>query len=148
MNITKKQKIPYELLPYAQLLPIRIADIIDNAIRANRDNGRKTVLGLAAGSSPLPIYSELIRRRNYTNLDFSNVVTFNVDEYYGLPPIHPESFCSYMGKNLLDHINVKEENTHFLDGSVSRSHIERHCSEYESAIKEAGGIDILLLGIG
>lgn len=104
------------------------------------------VLGLATGSTPLGLYKELMRMYKEKGLDFSKVTTFNLDEYYGLAPDHPQSYHYFMKGNLFKHINIKEENTHVPDGLVKDA--ETYCKEYEKMIVETGGIDLQVLGIG
>lgn len=104
------------------------------------------VLGLATGSTPLALYRELIRMHKEDGLDFSQVTTFNLDEYVGLPSIHPQSYRQFMQLNLFDHINVTLTNTNVPDGRALD--FEAHCRQYEQRIQEAGGIDLQILGIG
>lgn len=104
------------------------------------------VVGLATGSTPLGTYRELIRLHKEEGLDFSNVTTFNLDEYVGLPGEHDQSYRYFMNENLFNHINIDPANTHVPDGMAAD--IEKSCDEYENAIVVAGGIDIQLLGIG
>ena len=104
------------------------------------------VLGLATGSSPVPLYRELIRMHREEGLDFSRVVTFNLDEYVGLAPDHPSSYRSFMYEHLFKALNIPEENIHIPDGLAKD--IPAHCAAYEKAIKDAGGIDLQVLGIG
>lgn len=104
------------------------------------------VLGLATGSTPLALYKELIRMHKEEGLDFSQVVTFNLDEYLGLPNNDPRSYHYFMHENLFDHINVKPENIHIPDGMTTD--VLAFCEEYENKIKQAGGIDLQILGIG
>lgn len=118
------------------------ADVIEAQIRSNP----RTVLGLATGSTPIGLYQELIRRHQEEGLDFSQVTTFNLDEYYGLEPDHPQSYHHFMREQLFNHINVPEENIHIPDGKPED--VERYCREYEALITEVGGIDIQILGIG
>ena len=106
----------------------------------------KAVLGLATGSTPLPLYEELIRKHKSEDLDFSEVTTFNLDEYIGLKGDHPCSYRYFMKDNLFDHINVKEENIHIPCGITDD--IPATCAAYEEDIKQAGGIDIQVLGLG
>lgn len=106
----------------------------------------RCVLGLATGRTPLRLYTELIRLHREEKLDFSGVETFNLDEYVGLPPDHPQSYHFYMRENFFRHVNIPERLTHVPDGCVKNLRV--HCLEYEAAIKEAGGIDLQLLGIG
>ena len=132
--------------------PAEMAEIVAREVaalvQAGRPDGSPVVLGLPTGSTPIGVYHELIRLHNEEGLDFSNVVTFNLDEYY---PMEPDSFQSYhrfMKENLFDHINVPPENIHIPDGSIAEEDVAEHCREYERKIQEAGGIDIILLGIG
>ncbi len=104
------------------------------------------VLGLATGSTPLMLYRELIRLHQEEGLDFSQVTTFNLDEYVGLPPEHEQSYRRFMNENLFEPINIKMENTHVPDGLAAD--IPASCAAYEQAIVEAGGIDLQVLGIG
>ena len=104
------------------------------------------VLGLATGSSPLGTYQELIRLHREEGLDFSQVTTFNLDEYVGLGPTHPQSYRSFMQQSLFDHINIDSSRTHVPDGRALD--FETHCRQYEQRIKDAGGIDLQILGIG
>jgi glucosamine-6-phosphate deaminase len=104
------------------------------------------VLGLATGSSPIGAYQELIRLHRDEGLDFSQATTFNLDEYAGLGPDHPQSYRYFMQRQLFDHVNVAPERTHVPDGLASDFAVS--CAEYEARIRAAGGIDLQLLGIG
>ena len=104
------------------------------------------VLGLATGSSPLGLYRELIRMHREEGLDFSRVVTFNLDEYVGLSATHPQSYRSFMQGHLFDHINIDVRNTHVPDGRALD--FESYCEQYEKMIVDEGGIDLQILGIG
>lgn len=116
--------------------------IVANQVR----NRPQTVLGLATGKSPQRLYQELIRLHREEGLDFSGVTTFNLDEYVGIPKEHPQSFHTQIHQNLLDHINTKPENVHIPDGSAAN--LDESCRKYEQAIRDAGGIDLQILGIG
>ncbi|REK18184.1 MAG: glucosamine-6-phosphate deaminase [Planctomycetota bacterium] len=104
------------------------------------------VLGLATGSTPVGMYGELIRMHREEGLDFSRIVTFNLDEYVGLSSSHPQSYRYFMQQNLFDHINVDARDTHVPDGRALD--FEAYCEQYERLIKEEGGIDLQVLGIG
>ena len=104
------------------------------------------VLGLATGSTPLGLYAELIRMHREEGLDFSRVVSFNLDEYVGLAPTHPQSYRFFMQKNLFDQINIDVRNTHVPDGRAF--HFDVFCEQYEKLIRDEGGIDLQVLGIG
>ena len=115
-----------------------IADIIRRKPRA--------ILGLATGSTPLGTYKELIRLHKEEGLDFSRVVTFNLDEYVGLAHDHPQSYHYFMWENLFKHININAKNVHIPDGTAKD--IPAFCRWYEEQIVRAGGMDVQLLGIG
>jgi glucosamine-6-phosphate deaminase len=121
---------------------LRAADIIRRKIYRKP----KTVLGLATGSSPIAVYEELVRLHSVGDLDFSEVASFNLDEYVGLAPDHPQSYRHFMQSTLFDHVNIRTENCHVPDGRALD--YELYCDTYESKIREYGGIDIQLLGIG
>lgn len=125
-----------------------LASEVAELIRSRASQGRMTVLGLATGNTPLPFYRELIRLHQEEGLSFEAVITFNLDEYLGLERDHPESYWTFMHRNLFDHIDVSPANIHLPSGMVATDQIEAHCSAYESEIREAGGIDFQLLGIG
>jgi glucosamine-6-phosphate deaminase len=104
------------------------------------------VLGLATGSTPLGVYRELARLHREEQLDFSQVTTFNLDEYVGLGPTHAQSYRHFMQQNLFDHINLENSRTNVPDGRALD--FESHCRQYEQRIKDAGGIDLQVLGVG
>ncbi|HET6880078.1 MAG TPA: glucosamine-6-phosphate deaminase [Pirellulales bacterium] len=104
------------------------------------------VLGLATGSTPLGMYRELARLHREEALDFSSVVTFNLDEYVGLSPTHPQSYRRFMQENLFNQLNIEPRQTHVPDGRALD--FEAFCQQYERMIAEAGGIDLQVLGIG
>lgn len=126
---------------YGQL-SLEAARIVANAIRQNP----RVRLGLATGDTPLGLYRELIRLHREEGLDFSHIVTFNLDEYVGLAPSHPCSYHRYMHHHLFDHVNVDPQHLHLLSGTAEQ--YESHCEAYEAAILTAGGIDLQVLGIG
>ena len=104
------------------------------------------VLGLATGSTPLGLYRELIRLHKDERLDFSRVTTFNLDEYVGLGATHPQSYRAFMQQNLFDHLNIDASRINIPDGRALD--FELHCRQYEQKIKDAGGIDLQVLGLG
>ncbi len=104
------------------------------------------VLGLATGSTPLGLYGELIRMHRQEGLDFSKVTTFNLDEYVGLNPDHPQSYHYFMRENLFSRINLDPRFVHLPDGMAMD--IEDHCQWYEERIRATGGLDLQVLGIG
>jgi len=104
------------------------------------------VLGLATGSTPLPLYQELARLNKKGVIDFSTTVSFNLDEYVGLPGDHEQSYRRFMDENLFNHININKKNTHVPDGMAKD--ISAFCDQYEQMIDDVGGIDVQVLGIG
>ncbi|MGI6233133.1 MAG: glucosamine-6-phosphate deaminase [Prevotella sp.] len=104
------------------------------------------VLGLPTGSSPEGMYARLVKAYQDGRVSFKNVLTFNMDEYVGLPENHPESYHSFMARNLFDHIDCPKENIHILNGNAEN--LEAECAHYEEQIKAAGGVDLFLGGIG
>jgi glucosamine-6-phosphate deaminase len=104
-------------------------------------------LGLATGSTTVGMYNELVRLHQEQGLDFSRVVTFNLDEYLGLAAEHPQSFHCFMRENFFTQVNVAPKNIHIPDGTIGGDY-EEYCAAYERAIRESGGIDLQILGIG
>lgn len=113
---------------------------------ANPTEEKPFVLGCPTGSSPLGMYKHLIEMYKKGLVSFENVVTFNMDEYVGLPEEHPESYHSFMWNNFFNHINIKKENVHILNGNAAD--LEAECANYEKAIKAAGGVDLFMGGMG
>jgi glucosamine-6-phosphate deaminase len=104
------------------------------------------VLGLPTGSSPVGTYQELARLCKKGKVSFKNVVTFNMDEYVGIPEDHPESYHSFMWKHLFSHVDIPKENVNILNGNAKD--LEKECAQYEARIKNVGGIKLFLGGIG
>lgn len=124
-----------------------VADYVVARINAAKPTAeRPFVLGLPTGSSPLGMYKALIEANKAGKVSFQNVVTFNMDEYIGLPEGHPESYHSFMWNNFFSHIDIKKEHVHILNGNAADP--LKECADYEEAIKAAGGIDLFLGGIG
>lgn len=111
-----------------------------------RENTRPFVLGLPTGSSPIGTYKELIRLNRNGYISFKNVITFNMDEYVGLPREHAESYWSFMHRNFFDHIDIPAENINMLNGNAPD--LKAECERYEAKIAQVGGIDLFLGGIG
>ncbi|HVT39561.1 MAG TPA: glucosamine-6-phosphate deaminase, partial [Gemmatimonadaceae bacterium] len=125
-----------------------VAARIATLIRERAAAGQNTVLGLATGSTPIGVYRELIRMHAEEGLSFRNVVTFNLDEYWPMPPGSVHSYHRFMWENFFSHVDVVPANVHLLNGEAKREHVEEECVAYEAAIRSAGGIDLQLLGIG
>ena len=124
-----------------------VAHHIADAIKAKaKVSDKPFVLGLPTGSTPLKVYAELVRKNKAGELSFKNVITFNMDEYVGLPVEHPESYHSFMYNNLFNHIDIPRENIHILDGNAPD--LAAECASYEEKIAATGGFDLFLGGIG
>ncbi len=125
-----------------------VAREIDKLIRSRNAAGKNTVLGLATGSTPVGLYRELIRLHKDEGLDFSRVITFNLDEYYPMPKESPHSYFRWMHETLFNHVNIPWESIHIPDGTLAPEEADGFCTDYEKKIRAAGGIDIQILGIG
>ena len=128
----------------ARLVASRIATLI----REKEAGGEQAVLGLATGSTPIGVYRELIRMHHEEGLSFADVVTFNLDEYYPMKPDSIHSYDRFMWENLFAHVDIKREHVHIPRGDTAREDVELECLRYEEAIRQAGGIDLQILGIG
>jgi len=131
------------LKPNYDELSAEAARIVAHAVRSNP----LITMGLATGSTTIGMYAELARLHREEALDFSNVTTFNLDEYLGLSPEHPQSFHFFMRENFFSKINADLEKIHIPDGKIPGNY-EDYCASYEQAIRQAGGIDLQILGIG
>jgi len=142
-----RERVPVVIVEYEEIATT-IARRIAEVVRAANAEGRMAVLGLATGSTPIGIYRELIRLHREEGMDFSRVVTFNLDEYYPMDSGSIHSYHRYMRENLFDHINIPDGNIHIPRGDVPREEVEAFCVAYEQAIRDAGGIDFQILGVG
>ncbi len=125
-----------------------VAVMIESLIRQNNSAGQATVLGLPTGSTPVGIYRELIRLHKEAGLDFSRVITFNLDEYLGVGPEDPHSYHRWMHETFFNLVNIRPENIHIPDGTICPEGGAEYCAAYEQMIRRAGGIDLQILGIG
>lgn len=117
-----------------------------NIIAAQMILKPNSVLGFATGSTPIGTYKELIKKNENGDIDFSDITTVNLDEYKGLPRTNDQSYYYFMNDNLFNHVNIDKERTHVPNGMVEDS--KEECANYEALIKEVGGIDLQLLGLG
>ncbi|MEA2723875.1 MAG: glucosamine-6-phosphate deaminase [Gemmatimonadales bacterium] len=125
-----------------------VARRIAQVIRERRAAGKRPVLGLATGSTPIGVYRELIRMHRDEGLSFTDVITFNLDEYFPMDPGSIHSYHRFMWENLFSQLDIPPANVHIPRGDVRRDEVESECRRYEDAIRQAGGIDLQLLGIG
>src|SRR5436305_5918552 len=141
-------KVPPLVFPTSGQAARHLALMIESLIRQNNSAGRPTVLGLPTGSTPVTLYRELIRLHREAGLDFSRVVTFNLDEYYPMQPDDPQSYRRWMQETFFNHVNIPPQNIHVPDGTIKPEEAEDYCQRYEQKIRRAGGIDLQVLGIG
>lgn len=120
--------------------------IVERILAHQAKTDKPFVLGLPTGSTPLSTYEELIALYKAGKVSFKNVITFNMDEYVGLPEEHPESYHSFMWNNFFNHVDIDPANVNILDGNADNPELE--CVGYEKRIRKAGGIDLFLGGVG
>jgi glucosamine-6-phosphate deaminase len=142
------EKIPVKIFPDLKQGSLAIAKEIAALIIERQKLKQKCVLGLATGSTPKTLYAELIRMHKEEKLSFKNVVTFNLDEYYPIDNDALQSYTRFMRVNLFDHVDINKKNIHIPNGQIKKEDIKSHCVQYEQMIKDAGGIDLQILGIG
>ena len=146
-DLTAFEKIPVNVFGTSEQGSVFIANEIANLIRQRQKENKPAVLGLATGSSPTRVYAELVKLHK-EGLSFKNVHTFNLDEYYPMPPDSIQSYVRFMGEHLFNHIDIPKQNINIPDGTLKKEDIGEFCREYERKIDNLGGIDIQVLGIG
>jgi glucosamine-6-phosphate deaminase len=144
----KYEKLYTEIYEDVGTASVKIAHEIADLIREKNGKDEKCVLGLATGSSPIGVYRELVRLHKEEGLSFNNVVTFNLDEYYPMQASNIQSYVYFMHKHLFNHIDIPPENVNIPDGTIIHDDIYVFCQAYEQKIKECGGLDLQILGIG
>ena len=127
---------------------LEVAKEIASLIKYKESIGKPCVLGLATGSSPIKVYEELVRMHREEGLSFSNVITFNLDEYYPMNKTNIQSYYHFMHENLFNHVDILKENINIPSGSISEDELYQYCTDYEMKITQCGGLDFQLLGIG
>jgi glucosamine-6-phosphate deaminase len=142
------ERIPVTVYASSTLASGAVAQEIAELIREKAEAGEMAVLGLATGSTPTSVYDELIRLHREEGLSFKNVITFNLDEYWPMGPDELQSYNRFMREHLFDHIDIEARNIHIPDGTIPREKVTSFCQWYEQAIKEAGGLDFQILGVG
>ena len=145
---TRFEKIHNVIFESSYVASITVAQEIASLIRAKKKQNAACVLGLATGSSPIKVYEELVRMHNEENLSFSNVISFNLDEYYPMEKSNVQSYDYFMREHLFNHVDILPENINIPDGMVGDDELYQSCVDYEMKIKAVGGIDFQLLGIG
>lgn len=145
---TPAERIPTIVHSRAREVTVAIAAEIAELIRAKQELNEQCVLGLATGSSPTKIYDELVRLHEKEGLSFENVVTFNLDEYFPMKPDELQSYNRFMKEYLFDRIDIDPACAHVPDGTIAPEEVRSWCDHYEEMIREAGGIDLQVLGIG
>ena len=146
--LTKYEKIPTYIYSESSDASIAVAAEIAEVIREKQRKGEKCVLGLPTGSTQIGVYAELVRLHKEEGLSFKSVITFNLDEYYPISPLSLQSYHQYMRTHLFNHIDMLPENIHMPDGTTILESVHDYCRDYEKKIVDAGGIDLMLLGIG
>ncbi|MCC6676141.1 MAG: glucosamine-6-phosphate deaminase [Phycisphaerales bacterium] len=145
---TRLERMPVRVYPGSAAASAAAAREIAVLIRARAAEGRRAVLGLATGSTPQGVYEELVRLHREEGLSFANVVSFNLDEYWPMNPEALQSYRRFMREYLFDLVDIDPANAHLPDGTIAREQVSDFCRRYEARIREAGGIDIQLLGVG
>jgi glucosamine-6-phosphate deaminase len=142
------EKVPTVIFPDSAAAAKALAQEVKDIITAKNKAGQPAVLGMATGSTPVPFYRELIRLHKEEGLSFKNVITFNLDEYFGLSADHPESYARFMAEQIFDHIDIPKANINIPSGTLRSDQVFSHCRDYEQKIDSLGGIDLQILGIG
>lgn len=142
------EKIPIEIHENNKTAARSVAKEIAGLIRQRAAEGKPCVLGMATGSTPKTLYAELVRMHKEEGLSFRNVISFNLDEYFPMQPDAPQSYHTFMHKQLFSHVDILPENIHIPDGTIEKSAALEYAAAYEASIEAVGGIDYQILGIG
>ena len=145
---TRFEKIHTVIFDESKEASKMVANEIAILIRKKQKEKKHCVLGLATGSSPISVYNELVRMYNEEGLSFSNVISFNLDEYFPMKKVDTQSYYHFMDVHLFSHVDIKPQNIYIPNGSLNNDQVNDHCLNYEKKIHELGGIDFQLLGIG
>ncbi len=144
----KFEKITTETYDSSEEASLYVAQEIVKLIKTRQKENRNVVIGMATGSTPTKVYDYLVKFHKEDGLSFKNVITFNLDEYYPMEPDSIHSYVRFMNEHLFDHIDIDKKNIHVPNGTISKENVRKYCFDYENKIKESGGIDIQILGIG
>ncbi len=142
------EKLPISIHDNSKEAAIAVAAEIASLIRERKSQQKTCVLGMATGSTPKTLYAELVRLHREEGLSFSNVISFNLDEYYPMSPEAKQSYHRFMNLHLFSHVDIDPKNIHIPNGTLDKTAIHAYAERYEKEIEEAGGIDIQVLGIG
>ncbi|MDB5137257.1 MAG: glucosamine-6-phosphate deaminase [Mucilaginibacter sp.] len=145
---TRYEKLPVTVYPNQQVASLAVARRIADLILSKQAAGEKAVLGLATGVTPIGVYAELVRLHKEEGLSFSNVITFNLDEYYPMKAKAAQSYVTFMNENLFNHVDIDPAAVHIPDGTLAKEDVAAFCLEYEKKISSLGGLDLQILGIG
>ena len=145
---TRFEKIHTVIFDESKEASKMVANEIAILIRKKQKEKKHCVLGLATGSSPISVYNELVRMYKEEGLSFSNVISFNLDEYFPMKKVDIQSYYHFMDVHLFSHVDIKPQNIYIPNGSLNNDQVNDHCLNYEKKIHELGGIDFQLLGIG
>ena len=147
-EITRFEKVPTDIFPTIEEGAADIANQLEIDIKKREQEGRLFIMGIGSGSSLTPIFEELIKRHKAGKLSFKNVVMFNAYEYFPLNAENVNRSINQLKQRFLNHIDIEEKNIYTLDGTIAQDKVQEHCHAYEQRIKELGGLDVILLGIG
>ena len=147
-EITRFEKVPTDIFPTIEEGASDIANQLEIDIKKREQEGRLFIMGIGSGSSLTPIFEELIKRHKAGKLSFKNVVMFNAYEYFPLNAENVNRSINQLKQRFLNHIDIEEKNIYTLDGTIAQDKVQEHCRAYEQCIKELGGLDVILLGIG
>ncbi|MBS6661988.1 glucosamine-6-phosphate deaminase [Prevotella histicola] len=147
-EITRFEKVPTDIFPTIEEGAIDIANQLEEGIKKAAQEGRKFIMGIGSGSSLTPIFQELIKRYEAGELSFKDVVIFNAYEYFPLNAENVNRSINQLKGRFLNHIDIKAENIYTPDGTLPQDEVQEYCRQYEHLIKELGGMDVILLGIG
>jgi glucosamine-6-phosphate deaminase len=147
-DLIRFEKMHTEIFEHSDIASVAVAREIASLIRYKQSRAERCILGLATGSSPLKVYEELVRLHKEEELSFSNVVTFNLDEYYPMSPESMHSYWHFMHEHLFNHVDINPDNINIPNGQVEVQDVYDYCMFYEEKIRSYGGLDFQLLGIG
>lgn len=136
------------IFPTSEAACHEAADRIARCLHVAATDRGRAVLGLATGGTPVPVYARLVELHRAGELSWRDATTYNLDEYYPISPLNPQSYRAYMHQNLFAHVDIAPNRAHILDGTVPEAFAEAHCAEFDRWIAADGGFDLQLLGIG